>query len=189
MMASASPSVARLKWVRFPIRRGREQAQGVQPGVPAAGTAASSDGRRACRGSRSAVPARAVVRVAYEGAAARRGCGSQDQLAKTFQRHLEGIRTMLAHANSNAMAESFNADIHGAIARARGFRTFRNLRTIVYLLKGDWIYPLRLSRWHRYGGKIIHTNVIEESLPAPAPARCPPHQAPAVFSAAADPCR
>ena len=41
---------------------------------------------------------------------------------------------MRTHANSNATAESINADVQSAIARARGFRTFRNLRTIDYLL-------------------------------------------------------
>ncbi len=57
------------------------------------------------------------------------------RLAKTFQAHRYGLRNMRTHANSNAAAESINADIQGAIARARGFRTFRNLRTIFYLLK------------------------------------------------------
>jgi transposase len=63
------------------------------------------------------------------------------RLAKTFKTHIEGIRCMLTHANSNGTAESINADIHGAIARARGFRTFLNLRTIVYLLKGKLDLP------------------------------------------------
>jgi transposase len=63
------------------------------------------------------------------------------RLAKTFKVHIEGIRHMLTHANSNGTAESINADIQGAIARARGFRTFRNLRTIVYLLKGKLDLP------------------------------------------------
>jgi len=63
------------------------------------------------------------------------------RLAMTFKRHIEGIRNTLTHANSNGMAESINADIQGAIARARGFRTFRNLRTILYLLKGKLALP------------------------------------------------
>ncbi|MBN8716153.1 transposase [Thermomonas sp.] len=46
------------------------------------------------------------------------------RLAKTFQAHRDGLRNMLTHANSNAAAESINADIQGAIARARGFRPF-----------------------------------------------------------------
>ena len=63
------------------------------------------------------------------------------RLAKTFKAHLDGIRNTLTHANSNATAESINADIQSCIARARGFRTFRNLRTIVYLLKGKLKLP------------------------------------------------
>lgn len=63
------------------------------------------------------------------------------RLGATFKAHIEGIRNTLAHANSNGMAESINADIMSAIARARGFRTFRNLRTIVYLLKGKLDLP------------------------------------------------
>lgn len=63
------------------------------------------------------------------------------RLGQTFKTHLDGIRNMLTHANSNATAESINADIQSAIARARGFRTFRNLRTIVYLLKGRLALP------------------------------------------------
>jgi transposase len=63
------------------------------------------------------------------------------RLAQTFKTHLEGIRHMLTHANSNASAESINADIQSAISRARGFRTFRNLRTILYLLKGKLTLP------------------------------------------------
>lgn len=63
------------------------------------------------------------------------------RLAKTFQMHIHGIRNTLTHANSNGLAESINADIQSVIARARGFRTFRNLRTIVYLLKGKLDLP------------------------------------------------
>lgn len=63
------------------------------------------------------------------------------RLAATFKTHLAGIRNTLTHANSNGMAESINADIKSAIARARGFRTFRNLRTIIYLLKGKLDLP------------------------------------------------
>lgn len=63
------------------------------------------------------------------------------RLAKTFQTHIEGIRNMLTHANSNATAESINATIQSSIARARGFRTFRNLRTIIYLLNGRLDLP------------------------------------------------
>lgn len=63
------------------------------------------------------------------------------RLAQTFKTHRDGIRNMLAHGNSNARAESINAEIQAAIGRARGFRTFRNLRTIVYLIKGGLALP------------------------------------------------
>ena len=62
-------------------------------------------------------------------------------LAQTFKTHWDGIVGMLETATSNARAESINADIQAAIARARGFRTFRNLRTIVYLCKGGLDLP------------------------------------------------
>jgi transposase len=63
------------------------------------------------------------------------------RLARTFRAHLDGIRNMLAAANSNARAESINATIQAAIARARGFRTFENLRTVIYLTRGGLRLP------------------------------------------------
>lgn len=63
------------------------------------------------------------------------------RLARTFLAHIDGIRNMLAAANSNARAESINAGIQAAIARARGFRTFENLRTIIYLTRGGLKLP------------------------------------------------
>jgi transposase len=63
------------------------------------------------------------------------------RLAKTFLSHIEGIRNMLAAANSNAHAESINAAIQAAIARARGFRTFKNLHTIIFLIRGGLKLP------------------------------------------------
>jgi transposase len=63
------------------------------------------------------------------------------RLAKTFQAHIDGIQNMLAAANSNARAESINSAIQAAIARARGFRTIENLRTIIYLMRGGLKLP------------------------------------------------
>ncbi len=63
------------------------------------------------------------------------------RLAKTLKTHWDGIVGMLETAASNARAESINADIQAAITRARGFRTFGNLRTIVYLCKGGLDLP------------------------------------------------
>lgn len=63
------------------------------------------------------------------------------RLGKTFMVHIDGIRNMLAAANSNAHAESINSAIQAAIARARGFRTFKNLRTIIFLIRGALKLP------------------------------------------------
>nr|WP_272889270.1 transposase [Stutzerimonas stutzeri] len=63
------------------------------------------------------------------------------RLGATLKTHREGVCNTLRHANSNARAESINADIQAVIARARGFRTFAHLRTIVYLLKGGLDLP------------------------------------------------
>lgn len=63
------------------------------------------------------------------------------RLGATLRQHWEGVCNMLRHANSNARAESINADVQAAIARARGFRTSRNLRTVVYLLKAGLALP------------------------------------------------
>ena len=63
------------------------------------------------------------------------------RLGATFKKHLDGIRNTLTLGNSNGTAESINADIQAAIARARGFRTFENLRTIIYLIKGGLSLP------------------------------------------------
>lgn len=63
------------------------------------------------------------------------------RLAKTFKTHIDGIRNMLSAANSNARAESINSAIQAAIARARGFRTFKNLRTIIFLIRGSLKLP------------------------------------------------
>ncbi|MBS0212553.1 MAG: transposase [Proteobacteria bacterium] len=48
---------------------------------------------------------------------------------------------MSGRLHSNATAESINADVQSTIARARGFRTFCNLHTTVYLLKGKLDLP------------------------------------------------
>lgn len=75
------------------------------------------------------------------GWAARSRLAPFQRLARTFRQHLKGIRRTLTEANSNARAESINASIQAQIARARGFRTFAKLRTIVYLTLGGLKLP------------------------------------------------
>ena len=69
-----------------------------------------------------------------------------NRLATTFLRHLDGIHNILDEANSNAVAESVNADVQTAIARARGSRAFGDLRTAIYLLKSGLNLPRHSMR-------------------------------------------
>ena len=57
-------------------------------------------------------------------------------LGATFLTHLEGIVNALQNGISNGPAESINATIRAAIARACGFRSMRELSCIVYLIGG-----------------------------------------------------
>ena len=57
-------------------------------------------------------------------------------LGATFLSHLAGIVNAFQNGISNAPAESINATIRAAIARARGFRSIRELSCIVYLIGG-----------------------------------------------------
>lgn len=58
------------------------------------------------------------------------------RLGATFKKHLEGIVSGFTCGVTNATAESINATVQGAIVRAHGFRTYRNLMAIVYLTVG-----------------------------------------------------
>lgn len=80
------------------------------------------------------------------------------RLGQTFKDHFDGIRSRFARGNSNPRAESFNVEVQSVIARARGFRTFRNLRTIGYVLKGRLdLRPTVSVRVTQSSGDIIHT--------------------------------
>ena len=57
-------------------------------------------------------------------------------MAKTIKQHYEGIISWFDTKINNAILEGFNSIIQAAKARARGYRTFKNYRTIVYLLTG-----------------------------------------------------
>ncbi len=58
------------------------------------------------------------------------------KVAKTIKQHYEGIISWFDTKINNAILEGFNSIIQAAKARARGYRTFKNYRTIVYLLTG-----------------------------------------------------
>lgn len=56
------------------------------------------------------------------------------RLGATLREHLPGIVNGYRLGLSNAAAESINAQVQAAIARARGFRTFNHLMAIIYLI-------------------------------------------------------
>lgn len=58
------------------------------------------------------------------------------RLGATLRDHLPGIVSSFRLDLSNATAESINAKVQVAIARARGFRTLEHLMAIVYLIAG-----------------------------------------------------
>ncbi|MDX1605560.1 MAG: ISL3 family transposase [Candidatus Competibacterales bacterium] len=58
------------------------------------------------------------------------------RLGATIRDHLPGILNSLRLGLSNATAESINAKVQAAIARARGFRTGRCLMSVIYLIAG-----------------------------------------------------
>ena len=55
------------------------------------------------------------------------------RLGATVRNHLHGIVNSVRLGLSNGTAESINSKVQAAIARARGFRTYRHLMTIIYL--------------------------------------------------------
>jgi hypothetical protein len=74
------------------------------------------------------------------------GCGvagypPSSAWARPFQTQLDGIRNVLAHANSNAAAESINADLRAAIHPRPRLSHVPDLRTIVHLLKARLDLP------------------------------------------------
>nr|WP_274600662.1 transposase [Halorhodospira neutriphila] len=58
------------------------------------------------------------------------------RLALTLKAHWQGILNAFGSRLSNGSVEGMNAQIQAAKARARGFRTTRNLITVCYLIGG-----------------------------------------------------
>jgi transposase len=58
------------------------------------------------------------------------------KVAKTIKKHWNGILAWYTKRITNAILEGFNSLIQAAKARARGYRTTKNLITMVYLLLG-----------------------------------------------------
>ncbi len=59
------------------------------------------------------------------------------KLAKTIMAKSEGILRSIATGLSNGVLEAINGNVQAAKRKAKGYRTKRNLKAIVYLIAGD----------------------------------------------------
>ena len=59
------------------------------------------------------------------------------RVAKSVRAHQSGILRWYESRISNGTLEGINSIVQSAKSRARGYRTFRNFKNIIYLLKGD----------------------------------------------------
>ena len=59
------------------------------------------------------------------------------RLAKTIMGKAEGILRSIDTGLSNGVLEAINGNVQAAKRKAKGYRTRRNLKTIVYLIAGD----------------------------------------------------
>jgi len=64
------------------------------------------------------------------------------QAAKTIKRHWEGVLNWFDSMITIGLLEGFNSLIQAAKARARGYRTNRNLITMAYLIAGQLKFNL-----------------------------------------------
>lgn len=64
------------------------------------------------------------------------------EAAKTIKRHWDGILRWFNSKIANGLIEGINSLVQAAKAKARGYRTIRNLKAIVYLLAGKLDFRL-----------------------------------------------
>ena len=62
------------------------------------------------------------------------------EAAKTIKRHWHGVIRWYDSKVSNGILEGLNSLVQAAKAKARGYRTFKNLKTIIYMLTGKLDY-------------------------------------------------
>lgn len=60
--------------------------------------------------------------------------------AKTIRRHWTGVLRWYDSKINNGILEGLNSMVQAAKAKARGYRTFRNLKTVIYMLTGKLDY-------------------------------------------------
>ena len=58
------------------------------------------------------------------------------QVALTIKRHRDGILRWFDSQIANGLIEGINSLVQAAKAKARGYRTTRNLKAITYLIAG-----------------------------------------------------
>ena len=58
------------------------------------------------------------------------------EVGKTIKRHLEGILNWMTFKVSNGILEGLNSKFQAAKAKARGYRTLKTIKTVIYLLSG-----------------------------------------------------
>ena len=63
--------------------------------------------------------------------------GPMKRLAKTIMAKAEGILRSIATGLSNGVLEAINGNVQAAKRKAKGYRTKRNLKAVVYLIAGD----------------------------------------------------
>jgi len=64
------------------------------------------------------------------------------KLAKTIMSKADGVLRSIATGLSNGVMEAINANVQAAKRKAKGYRTKRNLKAIVYLTAGDVLQSL-----------------------------------------------
>jgi transposase len=57
-------------------------------------------------------------------------------VGKTIKRHIEGILNWMTFKVSNGILEGLNSKFQAAKAKARGYRTLKTIKTVIYLLSG-----------------------------------------------------
>jgi transposase len=62
------------------------------------------------------------------------------EAAKTIKRHWAGVLRWYDSKVNNGVLEGLNSLVQAAKAKARGYRTFKNLKTIIYMLTGKLDY-------------------------------------------------
>ena len=58
------------------------------------------------------------------------------EAARTIKRHWDGILRWFDSRIANGLIEGINSLVQAAKAKARGYRSMRNLKAMVYLLAG-----------------------------------------------------